>query len=146
MIAKHITLTFFVNCCRLSFIYCLSFWILLTICSVLSLYIYILNLCIYIYIYIYIYMYAYIYIYIYIYLFYLSIYIYKEWALTWELLKLCKLSNIYAPKARTSAWGFTLNNFFSCIRYKLQVERYKLKFKRKLMRKTRKYLRERMRS
>ena len=35
-----------------------------------------------------------------------------EWALTWELLKLCKLLNIYAPKASTSAWDFTFNNFF----------------------------------
>ena len=35
-----------------------------------------------------------------------------EWASTWELLKLCKLSNIYDPKASTSAWGFTFNNFF----------------------------------
>ena len=35
-----------------------------------------------------------------------------EWALTWELLKLCKLLNIYAPKASTSAWYFTFNNFF----------------------------------
>ena len=31
----------------------------------------------------------------------------------WALLKLCKLSNIYAPKAGTSVWGFTFNNFFS---------------------------------
>ena len=37
------------------------------------------------------------------------------WALTWELLKLCPLSNIYAPKASTSAWGFTFSNFFSYI-------------------------------
>ena len=35
------------------------------------------------------------------------------WALTWELLKLCKLSIIYAAKASFSAWGFTFNNFFS---------------------------------
>ena len=35
-----------------------------------------------------------------------------EWALTWELLKLYKLSNIYGPKASTSAQGFTFNNFF----------------------------------
>ena len=36
-----------------------------------------------------------------------------EWALTWESLKLCKLSNIYAPKASTSTLDFTFNNFFS---------------------------------
>ena len=34
-----------------------------------------------------------------------------EWAVTWELLKLCKLMNIYTPKASTSAWGFTLTFF-----------------------------------
>ena len=38
-----------------------------------------------------------------------------EWALIRELQKLCKLSNIYTPKASTSAWGFTLNKFFSYI-------------------------------
>ena len=40
-----------------------------------------------------------------------------EWALAWHLLKLCKLSNIYAPKASASAWDFAFNNFFfwTCI-------------------------------
>ena len=38
---------------------------------------------------------------------YIHIYIY-----TWELSKLCKLWNIYAPKASTSPLGFTFNNFF----------------------------------
>ena len=35
-----------------------------------------------------------------------------EWALTWELLELCKLLNIYAPKASTSTKDFTFNDFF----------------------------------
>ena len=40
-----------------------------------------------------------------------------DWALTWELLKLYKLLNIYAPKASTSAWDFIFNNFFSTYIY-----------------------------
>ena len=54
-----------------------------------------------------------------------------EWASTWELLKLCKLSNIYAPKASTSAWGFTFNNFFSYI-YSIHAYLYQILVSNKL--------------
>ena len=84
----------------------ISIYVILHICIYIYIYIY------YIYVYIYVYMYIYVYIcinvYIYICIFiYICLYIY-----TWELLKFCKLSNIYASKASTSTWDFTFNNLF----------------------------------